>query len=77
MVLEGSVLTDWYRAIPLERADAVDKARAEDAVVLADPEEDLAAQAALADPEAAEFLAALLGEAAVVVAAECLAGVED
>ena len=36
MVLEGLVLTDWYRAIPLERADAVDKAPAEDAAVLAD-----------------------------------------
>ena len=71
-------LTDWYRVIPLERADAVDKARAQDAVVLADPEEGLAARAVLADPEAAECSAALLGEEeAAVVAAECLAGAED
>lgn len=77
MALEGLVLTDWYRVIPLERADAVDKARAEDAAVLADPEEDPAAQAALADPEAAEFLAALLAEEAEVVAAGCSAGAED
>jgi hypothetical protein len=77
MALEGLVLTDWYRVIPLERADAVDKARAEDAVVLADPEEDRAAQAALADPVAAECLAALLGEEEAVVVAECLAVAED
>ena len=75
MALEGLVLTDWYRVIPLEKAVAVDKARAEDAAVRADPEGDPAAQAALAGPEAAECLAALLGEAAEV--AECLAGAED
>ena len=75
MALEGLVLTDWYRAIPLERADAVDKVRTEDAAVRAEPEEGPVAQADLVDPEAAECLAALLGEAAEV--AECLAGAED
>jgi hypothetical protein len=72
IALEGLVLTDWYRAIPLETADEVDKDRAQDAVVQADR----AAQAALADPEAAECLAALLGEEEAVVA-ECLAVAED
>ena len=80
MALEGLVLTDWYRVIPLERADAVDKARAEDAAVLADPEEVLAERAALVAPEAAQAaqcLAELRAAEAEVVAAECLAGAED